>query len=742
MVVLSAPGARAQAAPQASPPAPAPASASADGLKGGGFYLEADELIENDTDHTVIAKGSVEARYEGRVLRAEELDYNRDTGIVVAKGDVRILEPDGTSQFASYITLDKDMSEGVAIGFSSRLSGGVKIAASSVVRRANEITDLNRAIYTPCPVCADNAGKPPSWSIRARKVVENKKKHSLIFHDAVLEVKNFPILYLPIFEAADPSAPRRSGFLLPTPTVSGQRGLSLDVPYYQVLSPSADITISPQFSTKVNPFLNIDLRKRFWSGTVDVRAGYTYDQDFTSGGTKFGPLTSRSYILADGDFTLSPTWSWGFTAEQASDKLIFDKYSIGDVFVDRGLYAADDRRLISQLYAIRQDSTSYFSIAALSIEGLRATDEQSEFPIVAPIIEFHDDPQTAILGGRLRIDASGVALTQDRAFGDPTLPGVDERRASADVDWRRTFTLADGLRLSPFLWGRADLYNIENYPAVDSSAVVPRAFGTIGLDADWPFYKVTKSATWILEPMAQLAISPNPSIDTRIPDEDSVDFEFDETNLFEPDKSPGYDIFDGGQKFDLGGRASVLFQSGASASVLVGKSLRLEPAPNIPAYAGLRSASSDWLFDVSASPRRGIDFFSDWRLNSATFSPDRIWSGLDFRAGPIAGYVSYLQERVSPSGAPVKSLDLHAEAFVSKHWGIDSYVIRDFAAQAWRKEDVGIVYRDNCVRIELLYRRDETVNGTFGPTNAVVLRLSLATMGNSGYRRASEPPLY
>ncbi|MGH7015468.1 MAG: LPS assembly protein LptD, partial [Caulobacteraceae bacterium] len=236
--------------------------------------------------------------------------------------------------------------------------------------------------------------------------------------------------------------------------------------------------------------------------------------------------------------------------------------------------------------------------------------------------------------------------------------------------------------------------------------------------------------------------SPNPSIDTRIPNEDSVDFEFDETNLFEPNKSPGYDIFDGGQKFDLGGRASVLFNSGASASVLVGKSLRLEPAPNIPAYAGLRSASSDWLFDVSAAPRPGIDFFSDWRLNSSTFNPDRIWSGLDFRAGPIAGYVSYLQERVSPSGAPVKSLDLHAEAFVSKHWGIDSYLIRDFAARAWRKEDVGIVYRDNCVRIELLYRRDETVNGTFGPTNAVVLRLSLATMGNSGYSRASEPPLY
>ncbi len=164
-----------------------------------------------------------------------------------------------------------------------------------------------------------------------------------------------------------------------------------------MISPSQDLVISPQINSKVNPFLNIDYRQRFYSGALDVRAGYTYDQDFTSGGSKFGPDTSRSYILGSGVFDLSPRWQWGFTAERASDKLIFDKYSIRNVFAgsgmpDRGLYAADDRRLISQLYVVRQDQGSYLSVAAISVQGLRPTDEQSTFPTIAPLIEARWEP--------------------------------------------------------------------------------------------------------------------------------------------------------------------------------------------------------------------------------------------------------------------------------------------------------------------------------------------------------------
>ncbi len=213
------------------PAAPAPD----DGLAGGGLYLEADTLTQNQTTHHVVATGGVEIRYKGRVLRAEQVDYDSDTGAMVASGNVEVVNPDGTAQFAEHITLDKDLSAGFAEGFSTRLEGHVLIAAADVQRKSGQVTDLRRVIYTPCPVCAANGQKHPTWSIRARSVVEDKAHKTLTFKDAVIQVLGQPVLYFPVLQTADPTAVRKSGFLLPLLTFSGPRGVSYEQPYYQVI---------------------------------------------------------------------------------------------------------------------------------------------------------------------------------------------------------------------------------------------------------------------------------------------------------------------------------------------------------------------------------------------------------------------------------------------------------------------------------------------------------------------------
>src|ERR1700758_586276 len=87
-------------APEPTPANKAVTPATADGLAGGGLYLEADSLTQNQTTHHVVATGGVEIRYKGRVLRAEKVDYDSDTGAMVASGNVEVVNPDGTAQFA------------------------------------------------------------------------------------------------------------------------------------------------------------------------------------------------------------------------------------------------------------------------------------------------------------------------------------------------------------------------------------------------------------------------------------------------------------------------------------------------------------------------------------------------------------------------------------------------------------------------------------------------------------------
>ncbi|HXV00294.1 MAG TPA: LPS assembly protein LptD [Caulobacteraceae bacterium] len=731
--VLMTTGATAEPLSKMLTPPPKPVtSVPDDALAGGGFYLEANTLIRDETNHTVTAEGSVVARYQGRVLRADELDYQTETGIVTAHGHVTVINPDGTTQFATAMTLDKDMSEGVAIGFSTRLQNDVKIAAARTQRRNADVTELDRVIFTPCQVCAENGQSKPTWSIRARKVVEDKARHTLYFQDAVIQVKGVGILYLPAFYTADPSAARKSGFLLPVVTISGSRGFSYEQPYYQVITPSTDITITPQFNTKVNPFLNVDFRKRFWSGVMDIRAGVTDERDFTSGGAKFGALTARSYILSSGQFDLGDHWTWGFTAERASDKLIFEKYSIPDVFTDRGLYAADGGRLISQIDAVRQDQNSYLSIAAISVEGLRPGDIQSTIPTVAPLIEGHYEPHGDILGGRLRIDGSAVALTRDQSPELTGAEGVNSRRATLGLDWTRTFTLDNGLRIVPFVDGRADVYNLSNLASPSpSNATITRAFGDVGADISYPLIKQTPSATWIVEPLAQIAVGPNTHLDPRIPNEDSQVWSLDETNLFEVNHSPGYDLYQGGQSATLAGRATLMLPDGRGGSLLVGRIFQSQDQPVLPLSSGLRTALSDWVVGFSAEPIHGVNLFSRWQLNSTNFGIDRMETGVGFTTSRASGYISYLQESISPTGQRVSSLDIHGEVWATRHWGATIYSIVD--GGTWRQNDLGIVYRDDCIRVEVLYRRNETFNGTLGPSSSVVLRLSLATLANTGY---------
>lgn len=735
---------------------PAPPAPPSDGLSGGGFYLEADTLTRAPDGEHFTADGHVQARYKGRTLRADHIDYDSASGAAVATGHVQIISDDGTAQFADKLSLDKDLQEGFATGFSSRLTDNVQIAAASAHRITGRLTELDHVIYTPCETCGVGGVKTPTWSIRARRVIEDKRKKTLTFHDAVIQVKGQSVFYLPILASADPAADRKSGLLLPIITISGERGLSYQQPYYQVITHSNDITISPQINTKVAPFLNLDYRQRFYSGLMDIRAGFTYDRDFTSGGDKFGPDTFRSYILGSGVFQLSPHWIWGFTAERTSDKLIFDKYNIGDVFVDRGLYAADDRRLVSQLYAVRQDDRSYLSIAAVNVQGLRANDLQSTFPTVAPLVEGRWEPNGDILGGRLRVNASAVLLTRSQilpaAMGldGGGYPAKDSRRATADVDWQRTLTFSNGLRVVPFLQGRLDVYDVRGQSTlVPSSSTFTRLFGVAGATVSYPLVKVTPKATFILEPIAQVAVSPNLSRNLRIPNEDSIDFQFDETNLFEPNRSPGFDLIESGQSITVGGRATVTLPDGQNGSVIFGRRYATQPDYGVPYRTGLRSENSDYVLYADASPLKNIWVFGRFRMAPEFQRIDYAEVGARFATDRLAGYVSYVDEHLSPSFLPVaspnplitgptapgsaevKDLDIHGEAFVTRHWGASGYVIVDNGYL--RRQDFGLIYRDNCIRVEVLYRHDETFNGTLGPTTSVVLRLTLATFGSSGY---------
>lgn len=753
LAALWAPAALAQDA--ASPPvaqaAPTASRSTAttpptDGLAENEVFIEADQLTQDDDKNIVTAEGAVEIRYDGKVLRAARVVYERTPGVIRAEGDIQIINPDGSVEYADSLVLDDEMYAGVALGFSARMGEGVQIAAASALRRNEQVQELRRAIYTPCPICVDDKPRQPTWSISADRVTQDKKRRIILYRNARIRVLGAPILYLPMFWHADPTAKRASGLLSPDISLSNRRGMSYAQPYLWVLSPSADLTITPQINTEVNPFLETRLRKRFYSGDIDIRLGYTYERDFTGAGEEFGDRTSRSFILGRGNFRLDDKWRWGFTAERASDNLIFDKYDISGVYRTRGPYIADDRRLISQIYAVRQEQRSFVSMAAFSIQGLRPSDNDRTFPLIAPLVETRWEPGQDVLGGRLKVRGSMVSLSRDQS-PDITAyraPGIDSRRVTAEADWRDAYISQAGFRIDPFLNVRADAYSVSDILTGTGTATRNKSFtrglATVGADISYPLYRRFNDATVVLEPIVQAVYSPRAKQLVVGADaagqpvylnEDSVAFEFDETTLLEPNKFPGYDLYEDGARLNVAGRATVLWDDGRRATALVGRSFRDEVEAAFSERSGLRRHASDWIVAVSAQPMQGLSFFARSRLDSDDFSLRRVEAGANVSTKRGSGYVRYLRDDLDINGRRRENLDIGGDVFITKNWGVTAYANRDLETKAWVLRDYGVFYRDECIRVDVIYRQEDTVIGALGPRDSISVRLTLATLGGT-----------
>ena len=72
------------------------------------------DSVEYDRENAlVIAQGHVEAWQNDHVLRADQITFDRNTGVAAANGNVVLLEPDGQVLFADYAELTQDMKNGV-----------------------------------------------------------------------------------------------------------------------------------------------------------------------------------------------------------------------------------------------------------------------------------------------------------------------------------------------------------------------------------------------------------------------------------------------------------------------------------------------------------------------------------------------------------------------------------------------------------------------------------------------------
>ena len=184
--------------------------------------IDADELVYDRDKNTVSAVGSVQLFYQGRVLQADRVVYNRTTKRVYAEGHAKMIDEHGDVVYGSRFELSDSFREGFIDSVQILTADKTRFTSPRVERSNGDVTVLEKGAYTACEPCKDHPERPPFWQVRAARIIENQETHTVYFEDAQMLVWGVPVFYMPYFSSPDSTVNKQTGILAPTVRLRGQ----------------------------------------------------------------------------------------------------------------------------------------------------------------------------------------------------------------------------------------------------------------------------------------------------------------------------------------------------------------------------------------------------------------------------------------------------------------------------------------------------------------------------------------
>lgn len=693
--------------------------------------VEARTLDSDDERGIVVATGEVEVSKGRRSVRADKITYNKKTKVVVAEGNVRLVEPSGEIMFAEYAELTDDLKQVFVDNVGMLLVDNSRVAGNEAERRPDGSVRISRGVYSPCDLCAEDPSRPPLWQLRGVRVVRDKEKLDVYYRDATLEFMGFPVAYTPYFSHPDSSVKRRSGFLMPTWGQRATAGTFVSAGYYYDIAPDKDATF------RVTPFssgafmLSSEYRERFSNGSIQVNLDSAYanlisESDKTSKGK-----TYRGLATINGRFNLNDDWRTGFIVERASDRTFIKQYLTSeDATASRDL-------LTSRAYVEGFNDRNYASVNAYAFQDLRYGYSKSA-PVVLPKFDWNAFGEPgALLGGRWQLDTGFLALGRDG--------GTRTARLSVVPSWRGSYVLGGGLvaDASARAWLISKLstaYDDPRTTGVESlNGKETRALPEADVTLRWPLARQGAVWTQTLEPIVQLKTAPRWKNLFKTKNEDSLDVELDETTLFLPSRYGGLDRLEGGSRVTYGLRGRGV-RSGMSVGGFLGQSYSLSGDPGYMTGSGLESELSDLVGTATASWNGWVNVDYGFRYSTTTGKLGRQTASTSFGVDKVRLFTSYttLNKRQDVDGNSLAAIDQITGGFTGKidnHWTYSLAQSYNFIGSPEPMTAVAsLVYQDECFMFRSTLKRDFTaVTVNTDPGVTAYFELSFKNLGQFGF---------
>jgi LPS-assembly protein len=679
----------------------------------------ADEVSHDRELGVVTARGKVEISYGERFLSADQVSYNTRQEVVAASGNVALIEPTGEVIFADYFELTGDLKTGVARDLRMILTDRSRLAAATAERHDGNRTEMERAVYSPCDTCRDNPKRPLLWQMKAMKVQHDQERQKIEYKDVWMEMWGVPVAYVPYISHPDPSVKRKSGLLAPSFSGNSSLGGTVTTPYYLAIDPTQDITFKPKFTGKEGVILGADYHKRGEQSKFDGEVS----------GTKDSKGRHRGHVDLKTRYDIDDTWRAGLLMARTTDDTYLRRY---------GYRSAP--WLTTQPYVEGFRGRSYASMRGYSYQGLRETDDPGVDPLILPMMEYSyvGDPNRH--GGYWMADAGAVSLQRSE--------GVDTRRASGRLAWRLPYTAPAGDVYTLTASVRGEGYYVEDLPIERNQKLegtTGRIMPELALDWKYPFVRQGAMFSEIIEPVATLAVSPNGGNPHRIPNEDSLAFEFDDTNLFSHQRFPGLDRHEGGPRINYGLRWRAFGPRRTSAEAMFGQTYRYHPDSTFGPNTGLDDNLSDYVGRAGINFGPNLSFLYRFRLNKDNYASERNEVGMQAGPAPLRFNLNYIfinQDTPIDRHYDREQLGLGVSSALTKHWTLRAQTLHDvhktnggpLAAAG------GLIYDDECFAFTADMRRDYTYDRDYRGGFSMMFRVVFKTLGELRTGMEGAPP--
>jgi LPS-assembly protein len=454
-------------------------------------------------------------------LSADRADMKRSTNEVNLYGNVVLQQP--RMKIAGTAA---DMTTTNSLGHvqDARLldyNTGMRVTASKLTRRKENLIELDEATYTRCP--PDNE----DWKLTSKHIRLNRETGRGEAGHTVVRVADVPVFYSPYMNFPIDDR-RQSGFLWPM-IGSSSSGIDAALPYYLNLGPNYDATLTPRLITDRGTMTEVEGRylNRFSNWVV---SGAELQNDQKSGGDRwlYGVQESgnlNSYFSTLIDYT------------RVSDNNYFHDFSINSLNIKR-------QTSLNQQASFNLNYYNWFG--SLQVQQYQTIDDLVAEPYrKAPQLTFGRTPggenfrlDYSVLSELTRFDHSdpnstlkpgGPWITGDRVYLEPGI--------SFPMRWSASFINPElRMRYVGYNLTRPDAQPGETHP----QTAVPEAILDSGLFFDRDVTFGDSGYLQTLEPRLYYLYSPyQKQIDQPLFDTSPLTFDYQQ--LFQPRRLVGHD---------------------------------------------------------------------------------------------------------------------------------------------------------------------------------------------------------